>query len=194
MGVSLPEAAATGSHFCCMVQPLGAPKARAKGQGRRLPPMQRDTRAPSASLRSQPIRLPGHAASEGQEVKALMHMRRQPGAFASTSKSFGDGFKRQLLPSQPAAATCGAERHVRVRREFSCAALGSGHPWGGPQPTSALLHSHEGSALGENAPKDPPPAWDGACFPQMLLQWGRVPTCCCTWGGHPRVLLQAGGG
>lgn len=54
-----------------------------------------------------------------------------------------------------------------------------------------IRSGHEHQEPGENAPNDPPPAWDGACFPQLFLHWGRVPTCFCARGGHPRVQLQA---
>lgn len=60
--------------FCSTVQHRGATEAAAKGQDRHFSPKRRDSRAPSACPCSQPIRLPGHAASEEQEGKALRHV------------------------------------------------------------------------------------------------------------------------
>ena len=137
MRVLLPEAAA-GSPFCGMVQQLAATKATAKGQDRHLSPKRRGTRAPSACLCSQPICLRGHAASEGQEVKAVMHMRRQQEPLLQLLRALEQDLKGSFF-------------HPICRKNLWCrtACQGKGGvPWGrdvlrgGPHLTSAFLHRH----------------------------------------------------
>lgn len=126
-----------------------------------------------------------------------MHMRRQQEPLLRLLRALEQDLKGSFLhptccKDLRCRTACQGKEGVQLRSPGVRTSVGepTPHQCFTSQPLR-ICSGREHQEPGENAPGDPPPARDGACIPQLFLHWGRVPSCFCARGGHPRVQLQA---